>query len=68
MFDVGVVRAVAEDLRALAAILRAGPASARGIALAEQLLTWGGSKLHGHEPEPLREELRRVRYLLEQPS
>jgi hypothetical protein len=68
MFDVGVVRAVAEDLRALARDLRAGPASARGIALAEELVTWGGSKLHGHELEPLREELRRVRYLLEQPS
>jgi hypothetical protein len=68
LFDVGVVRAVAEDLRAMALDLRAGPASARGIAMAEELVTWGGSKLHGHELEPLREELRRVRYLLEQPS
>jgi hypothetical protein len=68
VFDVGVVQAVAEDLRALACDLRAGPESARGIALAEQLVTWGGSELHGHEPEPLREQLRRVRYLLEQPS
>jgi hypothetical protein len=40
----------------------------RGVALAERLATWGGSELHGHEAEPLREELRRVRYLLEQPS
>jgi hypothetical protein len=68
MFDVRVVHAVAEDLRALAARLRAGPATARGVALAEQLVTWGGSELHGHELEPLREQLRRVRYLLGQPS
>jgi hypothetical protein len=68
LFDVGVVRAVDEDLRALARDLRAEPASARGIALTEELVTWGGSKLHGHELAPLREELRRARYLLEQPS
>jgi hypothetical protein len=68
LFDVRVVQAVDEDLRVVAADLRSGPASARGIALAEQLVTWGGSELHGHELEPLREQLRRVRYLLEQPS
>jgi hypothetical protein len=68
MFDVGVVQAVAEDLRALAAVLRTGPATARGVALTEQLVTWGGSELHGRELEPLREQLNRVRYLLEQSS
>jgi len=31
-------------------------------------VTWGGSELHGRDLEPLRAELRRVRYLLEQPS
>jgi hypothetical protein len=66
VFDVKVVGAVADDLRSLAAILRAEPASARGVALAEQLLTWGGSALYGHGVEPLRAELGRVRYLLEQ--
>ena len=35
---------------ALAAALRDGPASARGVALAEQLVTWSGSSLHGREP------------------
>jgi hypothetical protein len=68
LFDIGVVQAVAEDLRALAVELRSGPASARGVALTEQLVTWGGSELHGRELEPLREQLNRVRYLLEQPS
>ena len=68
VFDVGVVRALAEDLRALATALRDGPASARGVALAEQLVTWGGSSLYGHGVEPLRAELGRLRYLLEQPS
>jgi hypothetical protein len=68
VFDVVVVQALAEDLRALATALRDGPASARGVALAEQLVTWGGSALYGHGVEPLRAELGRVRYLLEQPS
>jgi hypothetical protein len=64
LFDVRVVRAVAGDLRRTAEVLRSGTASARGVALAERLVTWGGSELHGHELGPLREELRRVRYLL----
>jgi hypothetical protein len=66
VFDVRVVAAVADELRSLAAVLRVEPASARGVALAEQLLTWGGSALYGHGVEPLRAELGRVRYLLEQ--
>jgi hypothetical protein len=68
VFDAGVVGALADDLRALAMALRDGPASARGVALAEQLVTWGGSSLYGHGVEPLRAELGRLRYLLEQPS
>lgn len=66
VFDVRVIAAVADDLGSLAAVLRAGPASARGLALTEQLVTWGGSPLYGHDIEPLRAELARVRYLLEQ--
>jgi hypothetical protein len=68
VFDVGVVQALADDLRALAAALRDEPAAARGVALAEELVTWGGSSLYGDGVEPLRAELGRLRYLLEQPS
>jgi hypothetical protein len=64
MFQARVIDAVAGDLRRTAAELRAGAASARGVALAEGLVTRGDSPLHGREPEPLREELRRIRYLL----
>jgi hypothetical protein len=66
IFDVTVIAGVADDLRSTAAVLRAGPASARGVALTEQLLTWGGSALYGRGVDPLRAELGRVRYLLEQ--
>jgi hypothetical protein len=66
IYDVAVIADVADDLRSTAAVLRAGPASARGVALTEQLLTWGGSVLYGRGVEPLRVELGRVRYLLEQ--
>jgi hypothetical protein len=66
LFDVRVARQVADELRSIAAALRAGPASARGIALVEHLASWGGSSLYGHDVEPLRDDLGRVRYLLEQ--
>jgi hypothetical protein len=68
VFDVGVVQVLADDLRGLAAALRDEPAAARGVALAEELVTWGGSSLYGDGVEPLRAELGRLRYLLEQPS
>jgi hypothetical protein len=68
LYDLEVVREVADELRSTALVLRAGPASARGIALTEQLLTWGGSSLYGHRVMPLRADLGRVRYLLEQRS
>ena len=64
VFDVAVIRTLADDLRPLVEPLRAGPATARGLALAEQLLTWGGSSLYGHEVAPAREDVGRVRYLL----
>jgi hypothetical protein len=68
VFDVGVIQAIADDLGALAAALRDGPSTARGVALAEQLVTWGGSSLYGHDVMPARAEVGRARYLLEQPS
>jgi hypothetical protein len=64
LFDVGTVAAVAEDLRAIVALLHAGVPQARGIALAERLLTEGVSPLYGYDALALRDELRRVRYLL----
>ena len=66
LFDVAVIRTLADDLRPLAEALRAGPATARGLALAEHLLTWGGSSLYGHDAAPAREDIGRVRYLLAQ--
>jgi hypothetical protein len=66
LFDVTVIRRLADDLRPVAEALRSGPASARGLALAEHLLTRGGSSLYGHDVAPAREDLRRVRYLLAQ--
>jgi hypothetical protein len=68
LYDLDVLREVADELRSTAEVLRAGPASARGIALTEQLLMWGGSSLYGDSPMPLRTDLGRVRYLLEQRS
>jgi hypothetical protein len=64
VFDVGVVQSLADDLGALATALRDRPASARGVALVEQLVTWGGSSLYRGDVSRLREELGRVRYLL----
>ena len=66
LFDVAVIRMLADDLRPLAEALRAGPATARGLALAEHLLTWGGSSLYGHDVAPARADVGRVRYLLAQ--
>jgi hypothetical protein len=68
VFDIRVVQALADDLGALAVALRDGPCTARGVALAEQLLTWGGSSLYGHDVVPARAAVGRARYLLEQPS
>jgi hypothetical protein len=62
--DPKVIRPLADELRAVVALLRQGSASARGVALAERLLTDGGSALYGHDLVALREELGRLRYLL----
>ena len=64
LFDVRVVATVTEDLREIVSLLRAGVPHARGIALAERLLTEGVSPLYGYDAIALRDELRRVRYLL----
>jgi hypothetical protein len=63
--DVLVVAAVAAELREVIALLGADRVAARGVAAVERLLTDGGSPLYGHEVEPLRDELHRVRGLME---
>jgi hypothetical protein len=64
IFHDRVVAEVADDLGRVAALLRSQPAGARGVALAEWLLTQGRSPLHGKDAAALREELRRVQFLL----
>lgn len=64
LFDVGTVSSVTEDLREIVKLLQSGVAHARGVALAERLLTEGVSPLYGYDAIALRDELRRVRYLL----
>jgi hypothetical protein len=63
--DVLVVAAVAPELREVIVLLGADQIAARGVAAIERLLTDGGSALYRHEAEPLRDELHRIRYLLE---
>ena len=54
VFDVGIVQSLADDLGALATALRDGPETARGVALVEQLVTWGGSSLYSGDVARLR--------------
>jgi hypothetical protein len=61
LYDARVVRAVSVDLQELIDHLRADEATARVLALTQLLITDGTSALYGHEAEPLREELRRIR-------
>jgi hypothetical protein len=63
-FDVAVIRAVAPDLRRLAARLERPSASARAVALVERLVCSGTSPLYGDDPAALRQELRRLEHLL----
>jgi hypothetical protein len=64
LFDIGTVATVVDDLQAIIALLRTETPRARGVALAERLLTEGVSPLYGVNAIALRDELRRVRYLL----
>lgn len=66
LFDPRVVASVAVDLRAVIARIQTEHAHARGVALTEQLILDGGSPLYGHNEKRLREELHRVRYLLDE--
>ena len=64
-FEPMVVRMVAAELRVVIGLLRAEGVSARGVARAEQLVERAVSPLYGQDAGALREELRRVRDLLE---
>jgi hypothetical protein len=64
IFHIAVIRPVAPELRQVASLLRAGRPCVRGVAAVERLLRSGDSPLYGVEVESLRQELRRVRYLL----
>ena len=59
-----VVRETEPEIRRLAALLRGEPCGARGVALVERLLRDGLSPLYGDDARPLREELRRLAFLL----
>ena len=64
-FEPRVVRLVAGELRDVIGLLRADGVSARGVARAERLVEHAVSPLYGQDVGALREELRRVRDLLE---
>lgn len=59
-----LVTPVRHELREIAVLLSEPDADVRGIAMMERLLFDGTSWLHGDDPRRLREELRRVRFLL----
>jgi hypothetical protein len=65
LYDRRVVAAVVPELRPAAQALRRGDASVRGVALSERLLSGHDSPLYGGDADRLREELRRIRFLLE---
>ena len=64
LFSVGVIRAVAPELRQVATLLHGEDVRVRGVAAVEWLLTSPATPLYGFRVEPLRQELGRARYLL----
>jgi hypothetical protein len=64
-FVARVVAAVEPELGRVAARLQTGAADARGVAMLERLIRHGESVLYGDDVRPLREELRRVLFLME---
>jgi hypothetical protein len=65
VYSVGVIAAVAPDLQQIAKLLHSNHAGLRGIALTERLLRDGTSPLYGQDVELLRQELHRIRLLLQ---
>jgi hypothetical protein len=65
LFNPAIVMAVAQELRELAELLREGRPDARGVALVWRLICDGvASPLHRGEEGELREELKRIRFVL----
>ena len=64
MFKLRVVAAVDPELAVVARRLWSEPQGVRGIAMAQRLLTDGGSPLYGASTGALREELRRLIFML----
>jgi hypothetical protein len=60
-----VVVQVRPELLRIARLLRGDRPPARGVAAAERLLCGGGSSLFGRDVELLRQDLRRIAYLLD---
>lgn len=60
LYDPRVVRAVSTELQHLIDQLEANRTPAAALALTQLLITDGTSALYGHDPEPLRDELRRI--------
>jgi hypothetical protein len=59
-----VILAARPQLAEIAARLREEAPGVRGVALVERLLSEGGSPLHGGSVSALRQELRRIRFML----
>jgi hypothetical protein len=66
LFDPRVIARVATDLCAVIARLQTERAHARGVALTEKLISDAGSSLYGDNEKRLREELHRVRSVLDE--
>jgi len=64
IFDRRVITAVAPELTTIARLLRDDAAGLRGIAMAQRLVTQGGSPLYRSDTRPLRDELHRLEYHL----
>lgn len=63
-FNGRVILAVRPGLMEISARLREDNPGVRGVALVERLLSEGGSPLHGGSVSALRQELRRIRFML----
>jgi hypothetical protein len=64
LFSVAVVLSVREELIEIARLLRGAQAPVRPVAMTQRLLRDGASPLYQQDAGPLRDELRRIRFLL----
>jgi hypothetical protein len=64
IFNTRVITAAAPELTTVARLLRDGDAGLRGVAMAQRLLTDGGSSLYRSDLRRLQDELHRIQYHL----